>query len=116
MKNGIRKIRPVAKGIQNSVKPWSRMSQRPTSFTTPLATILLALIAVPLSRSAPRESRFRNFALALVVYVALFSMTSVLRTWIEQDKLGALPGLWSAYIIETLLLILLVTQPRLKRR
>ena len=45
-----------------------------------LATILLALIAVPLARSAPRESRFRNFSLALVVYVALFSMTSVLRT------------------------------------
>lgn len=84
--------------------------------TTPLATVLLALIAVPLSRSAPRESRFRNFAIALVVYVALFSMTSVMRTWIEQDKLGALPGLWSAYVVETLLLMFLVTQPRLNRR
>ena len=78
--------------------------------------MLLALIAVPLSRSAPRESRFRNFAIALAVYVLLFSMTSVLRTWIEQGKLGALPGLWTAYFIEGLLLVLLVTQPRLKRR
>ena len=84
--------------------------------TTPLATVLLALLAVPLARSAPRESRFRNFAIALVVYVALFSMTSVLRTWIEQGKLGALPGLWSAYVIEGLLLVLLVTQPWLNRR
>ncbi len=84
--------------------------------TTPLATILLALIAVPLARSAPRESRFRNFSLALVVYVALFSMTSVLRTWIEQGKLGAMPGLWTAYVIEALLLVFLVTQPRLWRR
>ena len=77
---------------------------------------MLALIAVPLARSAPRESRFRNFAIALVVYVALFSMTSVLRTWIEQGKLGALPGLWTAYLVEGLLLIILVTQPRLRRR
>ncbi len=84
--------------------------------TTPLATVLLALIAVPLARSAPRESRFRNFAIALLVYVALFSMTSVLRTWIEQQKLGALPGLWTAYVIEGVLLVLLVTQPRLRRR
>jgi lipopolysaccharide export system permease protein len=84
--------------------------------TTPLATVLLALIAVPLSRSAPRESRFRNFAIALAVYVMLFSMTSVLRTWIEQGKLGALPGLWTAYVVEGLLLVLLVTRPRLKRR
>ncbi|NCF17126.1 MAG: LPS export ABC transporter permease LptF [Haliea sp.] len=84
--------------------------------TTPLATILLALLAVPLARSAPRESRFRSFALALVVYVALFSMISVLRTWIEQARLGALPGLWTAYVIEGLLLAILVSHPRMKRR
>jgi lipopolysaccharide export system permease protein len=84
--------------------------------TTPLATILLALLAVPLARSAPRESRFRSFALALVVYVALFSMISVLRTWIEQARLGALPGLWTAYVIEALLLAILVSHPRMKRR
>jgi lipopolysaccharide export system permease protein len=84
--------------------------------TTPLATILLALIAVPLARSAPRESRFRNFFIALGVYVALFSMTSVLRTWIEQEKLGAMPGLWTAYLIEGLLLAILVSQPWKKRR
>ena len=28
--------------------------------TTPLATLLLALVAVPLARTAPRESRFRS--------------------------------------------------------
>ena len=84
--------------------------------TTPLATILLALIAVPLARSAPRESRFRNFSFALLVYIALFSTVSILRTWIEQGKLGAIPGLWSAYVLQAMLLVILVTQPRLKRR
>ena len=84
--------------------------------TTPLATILRALIAVPLARSAPRESRFRNFVFALLVYIALFSMVSILRTWIEQGKLGAIPGLWSAYVLQAMLLVILVTQPRLKRR
>ena len=84
--------------------------------TTPLATILMALIAVPLARSAPRESRFRNFFIALLVYIALFSMISVMRTWIEQEKLGALPGLWSAYVAQLVLLAVLVTQPRFKRR
>jgi lipopolysaccharide export system permease protein len=84
--------------------------------STPLATVLLALIAVPLARSAPRESRFRNFFIALGVYISLYIMISILRTWIEQGKLGALPGLWSAYAIEALLLVFLVTQPRLKRR
>ena len=51
--------------------------------TTPLATLLLALIAVPLARSRPRESRFRNVTIAVLSYIALFAMISVLRTFIE---------------------------------
>ena len=84
--------------------------------STPLATILLALIAVPLARSAPRESRFRNFAIALLVYIALFATVSVLRTFIEQGRLGAIPGLWTAYVLQAVLLVVLVTQPGMKRR
>lgn len=82
--------------------------------TTPLATLLLALIAVPLARSEPRASRFRNFSVALLVYVALFAMVSVLRTLIEQAKLGAFPGLWLAYTVQAIVLVLLVTRPRLR--
>ncbi|HEY6131218.1 MAG TPA: LPS export ABC transporter permease LptF [Halioglobus sp.] len=84
--------------------------------STPLATILLALIAVPLSRSVPRESRLRNFSIALLAYIALFSMVSVLRTFIEQGKLDAVPGLWTAYALQAALLAVLVRQPRMKRR
>lgn len=84
--------------------------------STPLATILLALIAVPLARSAPRESRFHNFSIALLAYIALFSMVSVLRTFIEQGKLGAIPGLWTAYAFQAVVLVVLVTQPRMKKR
>lgn len=83
--------------------------------TTPLATILLALIAVPLARAAPRESRVRNFAIALGVYVALFSIVSVLRTLMEQGKLDEFPGLWSAYAAQAVVLMLLLIEPRRRR-
>jgi len=84
--------------------------------TTPLATVLLALIAVPLARSAPRESRFRNFTLAVLAYIVLFSLVSVMRTMIEQGKVGAFPGLWAAYAIQAAVLVLLVSRPRIRRR
>jgi len=84
--------------------------------STPLATILLALIAVPLARSAPRESRFRNVSIALLAYITLFSMVSVLRTLIEQGTLGAIPGLWTAYALQAGLLAVLVARPRMKRQ
>lgn len=84
--------------------------------TTPLATLLLALMAVPLARSAPRESRLRNVLIAVAIYIGLFAMTSVVRTAIEQDRIGSLPGLWGAYAFQALLLVVLVSQPWMKRR
>jgi lipopolysaccharide export system permease protein len=101
--------------LSNSTQP-KDIAEYQWRITTPLATVLLALIAVPLSRMAPRQPRFRNFFVALVVYVALFSITSIMRTWVEQDKLGAIPGLWTAYLIEGALLVLLVSQPIMRRR
>jgi lipopolysaccharide export system permease protein len=84
--------------------------------TTPVATVLLALMAVPLARSQPRESRMRNVLIAVGIYIGLFTMTSVVRTGIEQGRLGELPGLWGAYLLEIILLAVLVSQPWMKRR
>lgn len=84
--------------------------------TTPVATVLLALMAVPLARSPPRQSRMRNVLIAVGIYIALFAMTSVVRTGIEQGRLGELPGLWGAYLLELILLIVLVSQPWMRRR
>lgn len=84
--------------------------------TTPVATVLLALMAVPLARSQPRESRMRNVLIAVGIYIGLFTMTSVVRTGIEQGRLGELPGLWGAYLLEVILLAVLVSQPWMKRR
>lgn len=84
--------------------------------TTPVATILLALLAVPLARTAPRESRFRSMATAVIAYIALFSLVSVARTFMEQDKLGPMPGLWGAYLVQAIVLVLLVRRPRFKSR
>ncbi|GAB5450869.1 MAG: LPS export ABC transporter permease LptF [Halioglobus sp.] len=84
--------------------------------TTPVATLLLALIAVPLARTAPRESRFRTFTGAVLAYIVLFSLVSILRTLMEQGRLDAFPGLWSAYAVQAAVLVLLVRPPRWWRR
>ena len=84
--------------------------------TTPLATVILALMAVPLARSAPRESRMRNVLIAVAIYIGLLALTGVVRTAIEQGRLGAIPGLWGAYALEVALLVVLVSQPWMRRR
>jgi len=79
--------------------------------STPVATLLLALTAVPLARSKPRESRFRIFIVAIALYVGVFSMASVARTWVEQGTIGPVPGLWGVHLVLGLVLLALL-KPR----
>ena len=83
--------------------------------TTPMATILLSLIAVPLARSRPREPRTRGFLTAMGAYLLLFSVSSITRTAIEEGRMGAIPGIWAAYAFFALFLMILLYPPRMPR-
>ncbi|HHJ16280.1 MAG TPA: LptF/LptG family permease, partial [Gammaproteobacteria bacterium] len=84
--------------------------------STPFATLMLALLAVPLSRSAPRRGRHYNFILAILAYVAVFVLVSAFRTWVEDAKIPASPGLWWAYLLPMLLFVALTVFPVWQRR
>ena len=78
--------------------------------STPVTTLLLALTAVPLARSRPRESRFRIFIAAIALYVGVFSLAAMTRTWVEQDTIGSVPGIWGIHLVLGLILLALVKQ------
>jgi lipopolysaccharide export system permease protein len=54
--------------------------------STPLSALLLALLAIPLSRGRPRQGRYARILLALVIYAVYFTVLDVSRTWVEQGK------------------------------
>jgi len=53
--------------------------------STPVSTLLLALLAVPLSRSQPRQGRYARLLLAVVVYAVYFSVLDISRNWVQQE-------------------------------
>lgn len=59
--------------------------------STAFSTLLLALMAVPLSRVRPRSGRYARVLLAAVIYALYFNFIGIARTEVEQ---GALPYLW----------------------
>ena len=67
-------------------------------------------------RATGRDRFMRNVLIAVTIYIGLFTLTSVVRTAIEQGRLGAIPGLWGAYALEVVLLVVLVSQPWMRRR
>jgi lipopolysaccharide export system permease protein len=84
--------------------------------STPFITICLALLAVPLSRSAPRVGRYRSFFVAILVYVALFNLISIARNWVEDGKVASFPGIWWVYAFPLLILAILMGAPLWARR
>jgi lipopolysaccharide export system permease protein len=104
-----RKAEPTA-SLEGSRQP-KDLAEYQWRLSTPLTTLLLSLAAVPLARSRPRESRFRNTVLAISLYVGVFGVAAIARTWVEQGKIGAMPGLWIVHVLLVVLLVVL-----LKRR
>jgi lipopolysaccharide export system permease protein len=64
--------------------------------STPGSALLLALLAIPLSRGRPRQGRYARVFLALAFYAIYFNLLDVNRTWVEQGKAETIwwvPGL-----------------------
>ena len=60
----------------------------------PISTILLALLAVPLARSRPREGRYGRIAIGLLVFIIYFNLLSAAKAWTEEATISPALGLW----------------------
>ncbi len=98
-----------------SAKP-KEIAEYQWRLSTPFATLLLAMLAVPLSRSAPRQSRHWKFIIAILVYIAFFNLAGMARNWLEQGKVNAFPGLWWVYVAAFIIFLLLYLWPYIKRK
>lgn len=83
----------------------------------PISTVLLALLAVPLARSRPREGRYGRIAIGLLVFIVYFNMLSAAKAWTEEGTLSPLLGLWWVHgSVVLLTLALLAAQNGWHRR
>jgi lipopolysaccharide export system permease protein len=83
--------------------------------SVPLSLFGLTMIAVPLSRTGPREGRYGRLAAAILVYVLYTNLTEATRSWVERGLLPPSIGLWwvhGALIAAALLALWLQERPR----
>jgi len=70
--------------------------------SNPLSALLLAMLAVPLSRSRPRQGRYARMLVALLVYTLYYNLLDITRTSVQQGTVPTLmwvPGLLALTII-----------------
>ena len=73
----------------------------------PLAVVIMALFAIPLSFVNPRSGRSWNLILAVLVYVLYSNLLSIFQAWTAQEKIPGIVGLWPVHGAMVLLLVLL---------
>jgi lipopolysaccharide export system permease protein len=59
-----------------------------------LNAILMALLAVPLSRTAPRKGRFSTLLPIAILFTVIFYGGNLCRTLVANSALPLIPGLW----------------------
>ena len=84
------------------------IAERQWRFSVPVATILLALLAVPLARSRPREGRYGRITVGLLVFIIYFNLLSAARAWTEEGMVDPRIGIWWVHACILLLTIVLV--------
>ncbi len=99
---------------ESGAEAWAELQWR---FTPASAVIILALLAIPLSHSNPREGRSGRVVLGILVY-ALYSNVLVLwRSWIADGTLPLWMGLWWVHLAVLLIgLVWLQRQGRMPKR
>jgi len=81
-------------------------------FSTPISTILIGLLGVPLSRAAPRQGKYSKIFTAIVLFAVYYFLGLLVLTLVEQGHFPATPGLWTVLIVLLVLLSWLVAPSR----
>jgi len=64
----------------------------------PLSALVLTLLALPLSKSSPREPRYARLLVAVLAWWVFNTGLGLGRSWISQGKLAPVFGFWWVYV------------------
>ena len=56
--------------------------------------VILTLLAVPLSKTSPRQGRYSKLAIALLLYITYTNLLNVARAWLTKGDISPMVGMW----------------------
>jgi lipopolysaccharide export system permease protein len=105
-----------AKFIEPSVKSRStlalvrqldpnNMAELQWRLSLPIAALVLAMLAIPLSFVNPRAGRSLNLMFAILAYMIYSNLMSIAQAWVAQSKLAPSIGLWAVHAVMIVLML-----------
>lgn len=74
----------------------------------PLAALVLTLLSVPLSKSAPRQGRYGRLLVAILAYVIYSNLLGASQVWLQRGLIPSWLGLWWVHLATALLALALL--------
>lgn len=81
-----------------------------------LLCIVLAVIAVPLSKTSARQGRYTKLGLALMIYIIYTNLLNLSRVWLEQGKIHYGLGLWWVHLVMLVIAAMFFIRPQVFSR
>lgn len=82
----------------------------------PLSLLSLLVLAVPLSRSSPRQGRYGRLVLAVLLFIIYYNLLGVAEVWVKEGAVPPVIGMWWVALLPLLLALLLQKRWRLPVR
>ncbi|MFA5627108.1 MAG: LPS export ABC transporter permease LptF [Thiohalomonadaceae bacterium] len=86
----------------------AHMSELQWRLMVPISTLLFGLLAVPLSRSSPREGRYARLFEAILIYIVYSQLMFSAKSALGKGTLNPWPGLWWVHALALALLLWLL--------
>ena len=75
--------------------------------SAPIICILLAVLAVPLSRTSDRQGRYGKLAIALLLYIIYTNLLNLSRAWLTKSEIDPRIGLWWVHALVVVFALIL---------
>jgi lipopolysaccharide export system permease protein len=79
----------------------------------PVMCLVLAMLAIPLSRLRPRQGRYDRVWIAVLIYFLYFNLISSGKSWIAKGQIPAVLGLWWVHLAVILIALAVMAGPGL---
>lgn len=76
--------------------------------TIPVATFIIAMLALPLSYTTPRSGRYANLALAILLYLVYSNLLGMAKTWLIKGQVPIWIGTWWVHGLALIMLVVLL--------
>ncbi len=113
---GMLKVQGVPSGTLARSPDRAQRAEFHWRIALPIMALVLAMIAVPISRLRPRQGRYARVGYAILIYFVYFNLLSAGKVWIARGIAPEWLGLWWAHLAVALFAAAILLVPRWLQR